>query len=300
MNFKIHDKLIHEVESPKGLLYRMVITYTCFMATLIIVLSFAVGDTSKINFYFFINSCTVAVMAWFIRKSFNIQSTEVNLLVFRVSLFLLLNSSLASMAGGLGLIERDTASLIASIIYIPAILMIIFLFEKFISYVNHNYKSAVNLSLTDELTGLPNRRHLNVIMRGLENRSGTICIADIDHFKKINDTYGHEAGDRVLRDTGLRLSNLVSENVFIARSGGEEFAIVIFDNINAEDIIRKIKTSVSDACNGSFGITLSIGVATKLKHDSSSSAINAADDALYRAKRAGRDCIIYDQSFKNN
>ncbi|MFC7776193.1 GGDEF domain-containing protein [Pantoea sp. GCM10028869] len=294
MNFKIHDKLIHEVESPKGLLYRMVITYTCFMATLIIVLSFAIGDTSKINFYFFINSCTVAVMAWFIRKSFNIQSTEVNLLVFRVSLFLLLNSSLASMAGGLGLIERDTASLIASIIYIPAILMIIFLFEKFISYVNHNYKSAVNLSLTDELTGLPNRRHLNVILRGLENRSGTICIADIDHFKKINDTYGHEAGDRVLRDTGLRLSNLVSENVFIARSGGEEFAIVIFDNINAEDIIRKIKTSVSDACNGSFGITLSIGVATKLKHDSSSSAINAADDALYRAKRAGRDCIIYD------
>lgn len=300
MNFKIHDKLIHEVESPKGLLYRMVITYTCFMATLIIVLSFAIGDTSKINFYFFINSCTVAVMAWFIRKSFNIQSTEVNLLVFRVSLFLLLNSSLASMAGGLGLIERDTASLIASIIYIPAILMIIFLFEKFISYVNHNYKSAVNLSLTDELTGLPNRRHLNVILRGLENRLGTICIADIDHFKKINDTYGHEAGDRVLRDTGLRLSNLVSENVFIARSGGEEFAIVIFDNINAEDIIRKIKTSVSDACNGSFGITLSIGVATKLKHDSSSSAINAADDALYRAKRAGRDCIIYDQAFKNN
>jgi len=300
MNFKIHDKLIHEVESPKGLLYRMVITYTCFMATLIIVLSFAIGDTSKINFYFFINSCTVAVMAWFIRKSFNIHSTEVNLLVFRVSLFLLLNSSLASMAGGLGLIERDTASLIASIIYIPAILMIIFLFEKFISYVNHNYKSAVNLSLTDELTGLPNRRHLNVILRGLENRSGTICIADIDHFKKINDTYGHEAGDRVLRDTGLRLSNLVSENVFIARSGGEEFAIVIFDNINAEDIIRKIKTSVSDACNGSFGITLSIGVATKLKNDSSSSAINAADDALYRAKRAGRDCIIYDQSFKNN
>lgn len=300
MNFKIHDKLIHEVESPKGLLYRMVITYTCFMATLIIVLSFAIGDTSKINFYFFINSCTVAVMAWFIRKSFNIQSTEVNLLVFRVSLFLLLNSSLASMAGGLGLIERDTASLIASIIYIPAILMIIFLFEKFISYVNHNYKSAVNLSLTDELTELPNRRHLNVILRGLENRSGTICIADIDHFKKINDTYGHEAGDRVLRDTGLRLSNLVSENVFIARSGGEEFAIVIFDNINAEDIIRKIKTSVSDACNGSFDITLSIGVATKLKHDSSSSAINAADDALYRAKRAGRDCIIYDQAFKNN
>lgn len=300
MNFKIHDKLIHEVESPGGLLYRMVIIYACFMATLIIILSLVIGDASKLNFYFFINSCTVAVMAWFIRKSFNIHSTEAHFLVFRVSLFLLLNSSLASMAGGLNLIERDTASLIAAIIYIPAILMIIFPFENFISYVNLNYKSAVSLSLTDELTGLPNRRHLNVMLSSMENRSVTICIADIDHFKKINDTYGHDAGDKVLRDIGLKLSNIASENVFISRSGGEEFAIIIFDNINVEDTIRRIKISVSDVCNGSFGITLSIGVATKLERDSSSSAINAADEALYRAKRAGRDCIIYAQALRNN
>ncbi len=293
MNFKIHDKLIHEFESPKGLLYRMVISYTCVMAALIIFLSLVMGDTSRLNFYFFINSCTVAVMAWFIRQSFNIHSKESHLLVFRISLFLLLNSSLTSVAGGLNLMERDTASVIAAILYFPAMIMIIYSFRKFISYVNHNYKSAVNLSLTDELTGLPNRRHLNLKLREIENRTGTICIADIDYFKKINDTYGHEAGDKVLRNTGLRLSNFASDSVFISRSGGEEFAIIIFDNINAEDIIRRVKTSVSDVCNGSISVTLSIGVATKNKHDSSSTIITAADSALYHAKVAGRNCIKY-------
>lgn len=293
MNFKVHDKLIHEVESPKGLLYRMVTIYACFMATLIIVLSLAMGDTSRLNLYFFINSCTVAAMAWFIRKSFNIHSKATHLLVFRISLFLLLNSSLASMAGGLSLIERDTASLIAALLYAPAILMVIYSFRIFISFVNDSYKSVVNLSLTDELTGLPNRRHLNVKLREIERGAGTICIADIDHFKKINDTYGHEAGDKVLRNTGLRLSNFVNDRVFISRSGGEEFAIVIFDNTNAEDLIQKIKTSVSDVCNGSISVTLSIGVATKQKKDSSSSIITAADNALYQAKRAGRDRIMY-------
>ena len=293
MNFKIHDKLIHEVESPDGLLYRMVIIYTCCMSMLIISLFLVVGDTSKLNFYFFINSCTVIVMAWFIRKSFNVCSRDMHLLVFRISLFLLLNSSLASMAGGLNLIERDTASVLASLLYVPAMLMIIYSFNKFISYVNINYNSAVRLSLTDELTGLPNRRHLNVKLREIENRSGVICIADIDHFKKINDTYGHEVGDNVLKNIGLKLRNIVKDNIFISRSGGEEFAIVIFDDTNIEEIVRNIKASISDGCNGSIRVTLSIGVAIKQKDDLSSDVITAADDALYRAKKAGRDCIMY-------
>lgn len=293
MNFKMHDKLIHELESPKGLLYRMVIIYTCFVVALIVIFSFIFGNASRLNFYFLINFCTVVVMTWFIRTSFNIHSKETPLLIFRASLFLLLNSSLASMMGGVSVIGRDVASIIAALLYVPAIIMIMYSFNNFIAYVNYNYKSAVNLSLTDELTGLPNRRYLNVKLREMEGRTGMICIADIDHFKEINDTYGHETGDKILRNTGLRLSNFSNDNVFIARTGGEEFAIVIFDNTNAQDIIRKIKTSVSDGCNESIRVTLSIGVATKQKYDSASAVITAADDALYQAKRAGRDCIIY-------
>lgn len=295
MNFKIHDKLIHEVESPDGLLYRMVIVYTCFMSMLIMILFLTMGDTSKLNFYFFINACTVIVMAWFIRESFNIYSKDMHLLMFRISLFLLLNSSLASMAGGLNLIERDTASLLAALLYVPSMLIIIYSFKKFISYLNINYNSAIHLSLTDELTGLPNRRHLNVKLREIENSSGVVCIADIDHFKKINDTYGHETGDNVLKKVGSILKNLANDNVFISRSGGEEFSILILGDTNAEEVVRNIKTSVSDRCNKGIGVTLSIGVAIKQKKDSSSDIITAADNALYRAKKAGRDCIMYAQ-----
>ncbi|MCL6722948.1 GGDEF domain-containing protein [Klebsiella sp. T2.Ur] len=293
MNFKAQDKLIHEVQFPEGLLYRMVMIYTCFMVTLIIVLFMVMGDTSRLNFYFFINSCTVIVMVWFIRKSFNLYSKDMYFLIFRISLFLLLNSSLASMAGGLNLIERDVSSVIAALLYVPAILMIIYSFNKFISYVNHNYKTVISESLTDELTGLPNRRHLNIKLQELENKSGTICIADIDHFKKINDTYGHVAGDKVLRNIGLRMSSFTNDNVFISRTGGEEFAIVIFDNTRANEIIKNIKTLVSDGSCRSIRVTLSFGVAIKNDNDSSVTIIAAADDALYRAKKAGRDCIIY-------
>ncbi len=158
-------------------------------------------------------------MVWFIRKSFNFDSKAIHLRVFRISLFLLLNSSLASMAGGLHLIERDVASLIAALLYIPTMLMFIYSFNGFIAYVNLNYKSAINLSLTDELTGLPNRRHLNIKLREIENKDGVICIADIDRFKKINDIYGHEAGDKVLRSLGFVLRNFSNDNVFISRSG---------------------------------------------------------------------------------
>ena len=147
--------------------------------------------------------------------------------------------------------------------------------------------------MTDELTGLPNRRHLNSKLREMEGRVGTICVADIDHFKKINDTYGHEMGDKVLRNTGAILSRLANEGVFISRSGGEEFAIIIFDSLNAGETVRKIKTSVSEVCNSKIKVTLSVGVATKQAAESADSAVTAADEALYRAKRAGRNRIVH-------
>lgn len=295
MSFNIHDKLIHEFESPKGLLYRMIIIYACTMIGVIMFLSLLMGDLSNINFYLFINLITAFVTVCFIRESFNIQSYGHHMMIFRLSLFLLLNSSLFSMAGGVGLLSRDVASMCSALIYAPAMIIIIRSFKKFINYVNKNYQGAVSLSLTDELTGLPNRRHLNNKLREMENRQGTVCIADVDHFKKINDTYGHEVGDKVLRNIGIKLSSFSQGDIFVSRSGGEEFVILIFDNVNAGNFIRNMKSSVSEVCNGSVGITLSIGVAIKRSEQSSSSAISAADHALYGAKEAGRDSIMYAQ-----
>lgn len=189
--------------------------------------------------------------------------------------------------------------MIAAVLYMPAILLIVFSFNKFIKYVNYSYESVVSMSFTDELTGLPNRRHLNSKLREMEGREGIICIADIDHYKKINDTYGHEMGDNVLRKTGIILRGFTSEEVFISRSGGEEFVIVVFDTLSAEGTIKKIKTSLTDVCNGSIQVTLSIGVASKRSAEPPTSAIKAADEALYRAKRAGRNCIIHAPENRN-
>jgi diguanylate cyclase (GGDEF)-like protein len=293
MNSKINDKLIHESEFPKKTLHKLVIYYPFLMVTLIIIISIKSGDISRFNLYFFINFLTVTAMSWFISKSFILHSVDIHLSVFRTSLFFLINSSLASMIGGLNLIERDIASLISAILFALGMLMIIYFFNDFKSYANRNYKSAINLSLTDELTGLPNRRHLNIKLSEIENKTVTICIADIDHFKKINDVYGHVAGDNVLKNTGCKLGKFANDKVFIARSGGEEFSIVIFDSFKTEEIIRNIKASISDGSNGDVNVTLSVGVAVKKNNQSSSSALTAADDALYKAKKSGRNCIMY-------
>ncbi len=93
MNFKIHDKLVNEAESPKGLLYRVIVIYVFSLVSIIILLAIYFGDTSRLNSYFLINSCTVAILTLFIRKSFNIQSQEQHFSVFRIGLFLMLNSS---------------------------------------------------------------------------------------------------------------------------------------------------------------------------------------------------------------
>lgn len=293
MNFKIHDTLLHQAESPKGLLYRMIVGYTCLAALAIFTVALTHSNHGRINFYFVVNFFTVVILTWFIRKSFNILSRAMYVVNLRIGLFLLLNSTLISMAGGLSVLDSGTASIIAAILYAPAIVIITYSFKKFITFVNSSYRSAVSLALTDELTGLPNRRYLNLRLKELENECCTICIADIDHFKKINDTWGHEMGDKVLAAVGRKLINLSNENVFIARSGGEEFFIILTGNVNAPDLIRNICSFLEGGCNGGVNITLSVGVADKMAIEMTSSVSERADAALYQAKKAGRNRVVF-------
>ncbi len=294
MNFKIQNTLINEAETPQGLLYRMIIVYTCIAVAVVFIMAIVSSHHYQVNFYFVVNFFTVLLLAWFIRKSFNILSSATYVATFRIGLFLLLNSTLVSMAGGLNIMDKDTTSIVAALLYAPAIVLIINSFNRFINFVNTSYQSAVALSLTDELTGLPNRRHLNLKLREIESQTGTLCIADIDHFKKINDTYGHETGDKVLIELGHTLSGFSNENVFIARSGGEEFCIVITGDVVANNIIGKIKSSITGVCNGGINVTISAGVAVKKAGETSSEIITKADAALYRAKKMGRARVVYD------
>jgi len=160
-------------------------------------------------------------------------------------------------------------------------------------------------SNTDPLTGLCNRRCFMGAMSSEFNRSKrnntplSLAMADIDHFKEINDTYGHQQGDAVLVDVADFLNTRLREYDRATRFGGEEFALIFpqTDVPQAVEVAERIRT---EACDLSFGgilkdlhLTISFGVATFPRGDirSVDDLIREADSALYRAKRSGRNRV---------
>jgi len=128
-------------------------------------------------------------------------------------------------------------------------------------------------------------------------------VLDIDYFKSINDTHGHDAGDDVLRDFALRIKRSIRGIDLACRVGGEEFVIVMPETdmavaaMVAERLRRRIATEPFSIHQGSksLPVTLSIGIAALRGHDDSSAALmKRADQALYRAKRDGRNRVVPD------
>ena len=174
-------------------------------------------------------------------------------------------------------------------------------------------ESSYAIAYADVLTGLPARRALNEALGQLD---GTYAIAmvDIDHFKRFNDTYGHDVGDELLRMVGARLAS-VGGGGRAFRYGGEEFA-VIFDGTKAADALPVLEALRSSVASTGFAlrararprgdagaarrrgapartvsVSVSIGVAQSRKHATPRAVVDAADAALYRAKRAGRNRV---------
>ncbi len=158
----------------------------------------------------------------------------------------------------------------------------------------------------DPLTGLFNRRYLDdAIEREVRaaHRHGrplTVCMLDIDHFKRINDGYGHDAGDAVLRAVAHTVAAQLRGEDFVCRFGGEEFVLVL-PSARADDVLSRmnaLRHAVSSLSLEHQGraigpVTVSIGVATLPQHAESAGALlREADRALYRAKDAGRDCVV--------
>ena len=156
----------------------------------------------------------------------------------------------------------------------------------------------------DALTGLPNRRYLQEVLAtiGPRRRSGDrlgALMIDLDHFKRLNDRYGHATGDRVLRAVGERISAAVRADDTPARYGGEEFAVLLrrADPDQAVEVAERIRAHVGDMAVHELGIaeplSVSIGVAVAESHVSEPGALlRIADEALYRAKREGRDRVV--------
>jgi diguanylate cyclase (GGDEF)-like protein len=161
------------------------------------------------------------------------------------------------------------------------------------------------LSTTDELTRLRNRRYVcDALEREVHGarRHGTtlsILMIDLDHFKEINDEYGHVAGDAVLRETGLRIRSPLRGCDIAARYGGEEFLILLSlsDQNGALTAAERWRAGIGQRSftlpdGKRINVTASIGVATfSPRFASAGEFIAAADTALYRAKEEGRDCV---------
>ncbi|MCA9495060.1 MAG: GGDEF domain-containing protein, partial [Myxococcales bacterium] len=158
------------------------------------------------------------------------------------------------------------------------------------------------LSVVDELTGLRNRRYFDRTMSyemdrvRRYDRTLSLVMIDVDHFKRINDTYGHDMGDCVLKAVARLLEDSVRKSDVASRYGGEEFGLVLPETraVGAYHVAERVRSSVEAAVIEGMRITVSVGVATASPDWTGDvmGLVRAADQALYRAKREGRNRIV--------
>jgi diguanylate cyclase (GGDEF)-like protein len=147
---------------------------------------------------------------------------------------------------------------------------------------------------TDDLTGLPNRRawdeHIGREVARAKRVGGSLCVAmlDLDHFKDYNDRFGHQAGDRFLKETAAAWQSHTRRSDFIARYGGEEFAIAMIDcgMEEASEALELLRALTPEGASSSAGVALWDGSETEAE------LVARADAALYKAKRGGRDQVV--------
>lgn len=159
------------------------------------------------------------------------------------------------------------------------------------------YQETKRLSLHDPLTGLPNRRLMDTTLEHALDRARryttpvSIGMADIDYFKKYNDTKGHDAGDRVLAHVASMIKKEIREADFAARYGGEEFLILFHESDVGEAVLaaERIRKTIEAKC----GVTISLGIAGYVEGDGTVELVRRADEALYAAKKKGRNRVEY-------
>jgi two-component system cell cycle response regulator len=175
-------------------------------------------------------------------------------------------------------------------------------------FLRHRLAESVELSVTDPLTGLQNRRYMEGHLRTLVSeairtgRSLSMLVADIDHFKVINDTYGHDTGDEVLKEFSVRLKRNTRGVDLACRLGGEEFVVIMPDTDleHAYQIGERLRACIAAdefavGDGKSARVTASVGIGTlENSDDTPETVFKRADNALYMAKRQGRNRVVAD------
>ncbi|OFX02219.1 MAG: PleD family two-component system response regulator [Alphaproteobacteria bacterium RIFCSPHIGHO2_12_FULL_63_12] len=181
--------------------------------------------------------------------------------------------------------------------------------KRYIDQLRSSFEASLEMAVTDQLTGLYNRRYLASHLSGMFDRAFwtgrplSLMILDIDHFKPVNDTYGHDSGDKVIQEVSERIRNSVRGIDLACRYGGEEFLVAMPDTDVgfAAVIAERLRQEIAGhkvTLNGGrdeIAVTVSIGIASTEngpKDDTGQKLIKRADEALYVAKTGGRNRVI--------
>ena len=177
--------------------------------------------------------------------------------------------------------------------------------KRYADTLRDNVQAAFELAVVDALTGLNNRRFLETHLAAALDRAVhvgrplSLMILDVDHFKAVNDTYGHDAGDEVLKVLAQRIRRVVRSADLVCRLGGEEFVIVMPDTplMVAAKIAERVRLAVQselfriDASGRAIHVTISIGLAERAGDANPDALLRRADRALYDSKIAGRNRV---------
>ncbi|HYC74135.1 PleD family two-component system response regulator [Brevundimonas sp.] len=178
--------------------------------------------------------------------------------------------------------------------------------KRYADFLKEKLDYSLEMAVTDALTGLHNRRYMAGQLQAMVARAGqggdgvAVLVMDIDHFKAVNDGFGHDAGDEVLREFAVRLATNVRAIDLPCRLGGEEFVVVMPGASLeaaarvADRIRRDIEAQPFPIMGGAEGltITVSIGVAASLEGDTPEGLLKRADEGVYEAKSRGRNQVI--------
>jgi two-component system cell cycle response regulator len=180
--------------------------------------------------------------------------------------------------------------------------------KRYVDQLRDKVQHSIELALVDPLTGLNNRRflenHLATVLEAARARSKpvSLMILDIDHFKRVNDSYGHDCGDEVLKAFADRMRRIIRGGDLLCRLGGEEFVIVM-PNVSldtASRIAERARAAVEeelfvvDAAGCAIPVTVSIGLAQSRSEAGADELYRRADQALYRSKSEGRNRVSAD------
>lgn len=178
--------------------------------------------------------------------------------------------------------------------------------KKYQETLKSNYQQSVSMAVTDGLTRLYNRHYLDTHLKNLvrqsveQKRSLSVVIMDMDHFKSVNDTYGHNVGDEVLKSLAGVIVNTIRSADLAARYGGEEFVVLMpeTDAVRAYEAAERLRKAVESNPffvthpDSPLKKTVSIGYATMHENDTPDSLLKRADEGLYEAKNGGRNKVM--------